>query len=248
MANGPDSDDAGLTGNLDGIEALSFDCYGTLIDWETGIGRVLVPWARRSGLDLDADTLVDRFGATETGVQLDHPTWPYPEVLAEVLRRIGSGLGVPVSAVDAEAFGRSVGAWPAFDDSAEALQRLAGRFRLVVLSNVDPVSFRLSNDRLGVEFDHLVLAGDVGAYKPASVMFDRLETTLTDHGLDPGALLHVAESLYHDHLPALARGWRTAWVHRRHAVGGFGATAPVDVPVRPTVTVPSMAALARLLC
>ncbi|MFV0257179.1 MAG: haloacid dehalogenase [Acidimicrobiales bacterium] len=244
----PGPDQITATDALDGVEALSFDCYGTLIDWETGIGQVLVPWARRAGVGLGVDQLVERFGAVETGVQADHPTWPYPEVLVEVLHRIGAGLGVPVSDVDAEAFGRSVGAWPAFGDSADALARLAERFRLVILSNVDAVSFRLSNNRLGVEFDDLVLAGDVGAYKPASVMFDRLEATLADEGIGTGSLLHVAESLYHDHVPALARGWRTAWVHRRHEVGGFGATAPVDQPVHPTVRVRSMAALADLLC
>ena len=154
--------------DFDRFEAMSFDCYGTLIDWETGISAELVPWAERRGVAASRAELVARFAATETGVQQEEPGALYPDVLAEVLRRIGRQLDVPVYDEEATAFGASVGAWPAFDDSVEALTRLKSRYRLAILSNVDRASFAKSAARLGVDFDLVVTAQDVGAYKPSA--------------------------------------------------------------------------------
>ncbi|MEZ5225490.1 MAG: HAD-IA family hydrolase [Acidimicrobiales bacterium] len=207
------------------VEALSFDVYGTLIDWETGIASALRPWANRHGLLISDDALVSAFARHETRIQTEHPTWRYPEILSELMWRIGNDLDAPVTELEAAAFGRSVGQWPAFADSAESLRRLKQRFKLIVLSNVDNVSLRLSNDRLGVEFDAIVTAEEVGAYKPSPSMFDSLDDTVEALGYDTNQVLHVAESLYHDHEPAKARGMQTAWIHRRHAKDGYGATA-----------------------
>ncbi len=226
------------------FRALSFDCYGTLIDWETGITQALQPWVTRHALNVTRDEILDAFSATETVVQSERPSAPYPLVLAEVLRRMGARFGVGVSGTEAGTFGASVGDWPAFQDSADALRRLGTRFSLLVLSNVDRRSFARSNRHLGVTFDRIVTAEDVGSYKPSPANFTALLTAIDDLGLTPDQLLHVAESLYHDHVPAHHAGLRSVWIHRRHAVAGFGATPPPDVDVRPEWRFESMAAFA----
>ncbi len=207
------------------VEVLSFDVYGTLIDWETGIASALRPWADRHGLLISDDALITAFARHETQVQTEHPTWRYPDVLSELMWRIGNELDARVTELEAAAFGRSVGQWPAFADAAESLRRLQRRYKLIVLSNVDNVSLRLSNDKLGVTFDAIVSAEDVGAYKPSPSMFDALDDTLEGLGYRRDQLLHVAESLYHDHEPGKARSMQTVWINRRHAKVGFGATA-----------------------
>jgi len=227
-----------------GFRALSFDCYGTLIDWETGITQALRPWAVRHGLTLARDQILDAFSATETVVQSERPATRYPEVLAEVLRRIGARFGVGVSHAEAATFGASVGDWPAFRDTADALHRLATRFSLLVLSNVDRASFTRSNRHLGVTFDRVVTAEDVGSYKPAPANFSALLAAVDDLGLGPDQLLHVAESLYHDHAPAHDAGLRSVWIHRRHAADGFGATPAPASDVTPEWRFTSMAAFA----
>ncbi len=123
--------------DFDRFEAMSFDCYGTLIDWETGIANALRPWARRNGLDLDDQALIAAHGRYETHVQDEMPSALYPVVLGETLRRVGAELGAPVTDEDAAAYGASVKEWPAFPDTAEALQRLATKFKLIILSNID---------------------------------------------------------------------------------------------------------------
>lgn len=231
-----------LMSEFDRFGALSFDCYGTLIDWETGISEALRPWAARVGADVGSDDLISAFGRHETVVETEHPTWLYPRVLAETMHRIGADLGVAVSTTEGEAFGRSVGSWPPFADSGSVLAQLKRRFKLVILSNVDRVSFRQSNDRLGVEFDLVITAEDVGSYKPQRANFQALAAGLGDIGIGTDRLLHVAESLYHDHVPAKAFGLTTAWIHRRHDKDGFGATAsPPQSEVHPDWRFASMA-------
>lgn len=213
--------------------ALSFDCYGTLIDWETGIAAALRPWAQRAGIDADDGALVSAHGRHETVVQSEMPTTPYPAVLAETMRRIGSDLGAPVTDDEAAAYGRSVGDWPAFADSPAALARLAERFKLIIASNVDRASFARSNERLGVQFDLVVTAEDVGAYKPNHAHFEAVLGALGELGVADDGLCHVAESLYHDHEPAAALGLPSVWIHRRHHRDGFGATATPTGGVEP---------------
>lgn len=225
--------------------ALSFDCYGTLIDWETGIASALRPWADRSGLGLDDDALVAAFGAIETLVEGEHPGDPYPEILAEVARRIGAEHGAEVSAADADAFGASVGDWPAFPDATDALTRLSARYRLIILSNVDRRSFAASNRRLGVRFDRILTAEDIGSYKPDPANFAALLDAVHADGIDPSRLLHVAESLYHDHEPASAAGIDSVWIHRRFDRDGHGATHPPLSDVTPRWQFTSMAAFAE---
>ena len=222
--------------------ALSFDCYGTLIDWETGIKAELGSWA--AGIGLKDDELLNSFGQVESQVQTETPELVYPQVLAEVMRRIGQARGAKVEGADADKFGGSVGRWPPFPDSIAALAELKKRFKLVILSNIDRASFAKSNEVLGVEFDLVVTAQDVGSYKPSQENFHALFDQLGTIGADRSTLLHVAQSLFHDHVPALALGLETVWIDRRHDQGGFGATPPPSIEVAPIGTFPSMKAFA----
>ena len=229
---------------LTDFEALSFDCYGTLIDWEAGLLAVLTPWARARGLDVTGEELLTDYARIEAAVEAEHPADPYPDVLARGMRFLGDALGAEVTDDDAARLARSVRDWPAFPDSHDALVALGGRFKLIILSNVDRASFAGSKARLGVEFASVITAQDVGSYKPSPRNFDALASEAARQGIRPGRLLHVAQSLFHDHVPAQRAGLRTVWIHRRHDRGGWGATPPPAAPVTPDWEFPSMAAFA----
>jgi 2-haloacid dehalogenase len=209
---------------LSDFEALSFDCYGTLIDWEAGIGAVFAAWVEDEGLDLGRDQLLATYAAHEARVARETPTLLYPEVLARAFQGVGEQVGHEVSDTWAERLGASVPDWPAFPDSPEALQRLSARYRLIILSNVHREGFAGSNRRLGVEFDAIITAEDVGAYKPADHHFRRLDAVLAELDVPRARLLHVAQSLFHDHAPARRLGLTSAWINRRHDRPGWGAT------------------------
>lgn len=210
--------------DLTAVQALSFDCYGTLIDWEAGIAAVLAPWAREVGLDLDDEALLLAYADNEAAVERDHPTWRYPDVLATAFRRTGAGLGREVSDEWADRLGASVPGWPAFPDSPDALARLARHYRLIIVSNVHRDGFAGSNRHLAGDFAAVITAEDVGAYKPADNHFRALDATLTDLGIERHGLLHVAQSLFHDHVPARREGLPSVWINRRHDRPGWGAT------------------------
>jgi 2-haloalkanoic acid dehalogenase type II len=232
-------------GEFDRFRALSFDCYGTLIDWETGLANELTPWAMAHGIDVSRDELLTAFARVETDIEAEYPDQPYPLVLAAALQRVAAEFGVTASESERQTFGASVGRWPAFPDSADALTRLHERFRLIILSNVDRESFAASNERLAVDFDLVVTAEDVGAYKPSERSFPALLTAIRSIGIDPTELLHVAQSLYHDHEPARAAGLPSVWIDRRHDQDGFGATPPPrSTAVSPDWRFSSMAAFA----
>ena len=230
--------------SLADFDALSFDCYGTLIDWETGIAAVLVPWARAHRLSADPEELLERFAAAEAGEEARSPAAIYPQILATTMGRMGAELGVEVTQQERERLATSVPQWPAFPDSQPALESLSRRYKLIILSNVDRASFAGSNARLGVRFDAIVTAQDVGSYKPSLRNFEALLETCRDLGIPNRRLLHVAQSLFHDHVPAKRLGLSTAWIDRRGARAGWGATPPPDVPVSPDWTFRSMAELA----
>jgi 2-haloacid dehalogenase len=227
---------------LSDFEALSFDCYGTLIDWETGIANVLSAWASEVGLDVDKERLLTTYAPCESRVQRDRPTALYPEVLAEAFRQTGTEFGQAVDDEWAARFGASVPDWPAFPDSSDALARLAERYKLIIVSNVDRTSFAGSNARLGVEFDAIITAEDVGAYKPSLNHFERLDQVVAELGVPRERLLHVAQSLFHDHGPAKQVGLPSAWINRRQAEPGWGATPQPEAGYSYQWEFPSMAA------
>jgi 2-haloacid dehalogenase len=233
-----------LTVRLTEFQAMSFDCYGTLIDWEAGLAGVLTPWARSAGLDLDDEALLAAYSRHEAEAEAAYPREEYPQILARSMRALGSELGARVSPDDAQRLARSVPDWPAFDDSADALAALGRRFKLIILSNVDRASFAASNQRLGVQFSAVITAQDVGSYKPSARNFESLLGEATRLGIEHGKLLHVAQSLFHDHVPAQQAGLRTAWINRRAGRPGWGATPAPEAPVVPDWEFSSMAALA----
>jgi len=229
---------------LTDFEAMSVDCYGTLIDWEAGLSAGLVPWAREHGLNLTGEQLLTEYSPFEAAAEAEHPTDLYPDVLARSMRMLGGKLGAAVTGEDAARLARSVPDWPAFPDSHDALAALSERFKLIILSNVDRASFAASNARLGVTFTSILTAQDIGSYKPSRRNFDALADEAARLRIAPGKLLHVAQSLFHDHVPAQRAGLPTAWINRRHAKPGWGATLAPPAPVTPDWEFPSMAAFA----
>jgi 2-haloacid dehalogenase len=213
-----------MTLDLTKYKALSFDCYGTLIDWEAGIAAVLAPWAREQGLDHSDEELLLAYADNEAAVERDTPTALYPEVLATAFHRTGDKIRHPVTDEWAQRLGNSVPDWPAFPDSADALARLAKHYQLIILSNVHRDGFTGSNQRLHGDFAAIITAEDVGAYKPAENHFRALDTTLPELGVERAELLHVAQSLFHDHVPAKREGLPSVWINRRHDRRGWGAT------------------------
>ncbi|MCL6728523.1 haloacid dehalogenase type II [Sphingomonas hankyongi] len=211
---------------LSQFEALSFDCYGTLIDWETGLTRALAPLAERG--EVSPEDILQIYGPVEHETEEEHPGLRYSELLERVYERLASRLGVSALPDEAREFGASVGDWPAFPDTQEALRYLKQHFRLIILSNVDRRSFARSNERLGVEFDHIFTAEDIGSYKPSLRNFEYMLDRLRDTGIEKGRLLHVAQSLFHDHVPANLMGIASAWIDRRHDKPGSGATVLPD--------------------
>ncbi len=226
--------------------ALTFDCYGTLIDWERGILDVLRPWAERVALDVDDDVLLAAFAEAESATERRTPGALYSEILREVHADVARALGEEPDPDVADALARSVGSWPAFPDTPDALVRLGRRYALVVVSNVDHASFEGTLPRLGVELHELVTAEDAGAYKPDLRMFKLAFERLARTGIDKESIVHVAQSLYHDHVPAQALGLPTVWVDRRRGRAG-GATPGAGLPVEPDLVVPDLATLADLL-
>ncbi len=226
------------------FRALTFDCYGTLIDWESGILAELKPWAAKHKLALSDDDLLAGLAQEESRCQAERPAALYPEILAEVHRRLAKRWGVAASETDAAAFGQSVGRWPAFPDSAEALRYLKQHFKLVIVSNIDRASFAKSNPKLGVEFDLIVTAQEVGSYKPALGHFHRALAELAKMGIAKDQILHTAQSLFHDVAPARQLGLKTMWINRRKGRPGGGATPASDA--KPDWEVASMAEFAAL--
>ncbi|MBL6615102.1 MAG: haloacid dehalogenase type II [Reyranella sp.] len=228
------------------FNTLTFDCYGTLIDWERGILAELRPWVDRNGRrDLDDNALLQAFGTIEAACEAETPKKLYPEILADVHRRLADKWSIKATADQAAAFGQSVGRWPAFADSATSLQYLKRYYKLVILSNVDRASFARSNEKLGVAFDRILTAQDIGSYKPSLKNFEYaladLEKTF---GTKKGDILHTAQSIFHDVVPARTVGLTTMWINRRKSVGGWGATpAPKDAGAltTPDIEVASMA-------
>jgi 2-haloacid dehalogenase len=221
------------------FEALTFDCYGTLIDWETGISAGLRTLLSNHGARPDAEGLLERYAGHEATLEAG-PYRRYREILAEAARAVARTYEVEPADEELAAFAASVGDWPAFPDTAAALARLAERFRLGVITNCDDDLFALSNRRLGIAFDWVITAEQAGSYKPSprhfELAFERIDVPRE-------RILHVAQSLFHDHVPAKALGLTTVWIDRRGDRPGFGATPPAEAT--PDVILPDMASLAE---
>ena len=230
---------------LTDFKALTFDVYGTLIDWESGMVEGLKPLTDQVSRTLSRDEILEAHAHHESSTQRQTPDKLYSRVLATVYKRLAEEWGLTASWDECLTYGRSVRDWPAFEDSAEALKYLKGHYKLVVLSNVDDESFSHSNKKLGVAFDAVYTAEDVGSYKPSPRNFEYMIENLARMGVQKHEIMHTAESMFHDHGPANAFGLANCWIYRRHAQKGFGATMhPGEMP-RYDMVFNSMAELAQ---
>jgi len=216
---------------LSDFKALTFDVYGTLIDWESGMVEGLKPLTGRVGRALSRNEILEAHAHYESETQRQTPAKRYSRLLAVVYRRLAEEWGVPAGWEECLAYGRSVRDWPAFADSAAALEYLKDHYKLVVLSNVDNESFAHSNEKLGVTFDAVYTAEDIGSYKPSPRNFEYMLANLARRGIEKHEILHTAESMFHDHAPANSFGLANCWIYRRHEQEGFGATMhPGEMP------------------
>lgn len=209
---------------LTDFKALTFDCYGTLIDWESGMFEALQPLISRLPRKLSRDEVLESHARHESSQQLQTPAKAYRDLLPIVYKRLAEEWGVATSWAECVAYGQSIKNWPAFPDSVEALRYLKQHYKLVILSNVDNESFATSNEKLQVTFDAIYTAEDAGSYKPSDRNFDYMLAKLRTIGIDKAQVLHTAESLFHDHGPANRHGLASCWIYRRHGKQGFGAT------------------------
>jgi len=209
---------------LTDFKALTFDCYGTLIDWESGMVEGLKPLTSRVDRPLTRDEILEAHARHESSQQTWTPARRYSDLLAIVYKRLAEEWGVASTPQECAAYGGSVARWPAFSDSAGALQYLKKHYKLVILSNVDNAGFAASNAKLQVDFDAVYTAEDIGSYKPSDRNFDYMLDKLSTLGIEKHQVLHTAESMFHDHVPGKRHGLASCWIYRRHNQTGFGAT------------------------
>ena len=213
------------------FKALTFDVYGTLIEWEAGMVNGLKPLTSKVSQSLSSDDILEAHAYHESSTQRQTPAKSYSQLLATVYKRLAEEWGVAVDWDECLVYGQSVQCWPAFEDSASALQYLKQYFKLIVLSNVDNASFAHSNKKLQVVFDAVYTAEDIGSYKPSQLNFDYMLANLQRLGIEKVDILHTAESMFHDHAPANICGLNNCWIYRRHNKDGFGAAMhPGDIP------------------
>lgn len=213
-----------IVGRFAGKTVLTLDVYGTLIDWERGICDALGPILRDRGFATSEEEMLERYATHESALEAG-PYLTYREILEESLRHIAGDLGFTPKEDELDAFSHSVGDWPAFADSQAALVALQKRFRLAVITNGDDEFFSLSNKHLKIEFDYVVTAQQARSYKPS---LNNFHVALGRIDAPRSQILHVAQSLYHDHVPAQALGLQTVWINRRRGKPGFGAVPKAE--------------------
>ncbi|HKW26548.1 MAG TPA: haloacid dehalogenase type II [Terriglobales bacterium] len=221
--------------NFSRFRAITFDCYGTLIDWETGLLGALRPIMRAHGSKLRDEQILALYAELEPAAQ--NPYRRYREVLEEVVRGFGKRLGFQVSEAEARSLPDSLKDWQPFPDTVEGLKKLQTRFRLAIISNTDDDLFAGTAPHLQVKFDQVITAEQAGAYKPSLAPF---RLALERLGLPKEQVLHAGQSVYHDVVPANSLGLATALVRRR----GSGATRVVSD--KPHLEVPDLQTLAAL--
>lgn len=213
------------------FKVLTFDCYGTLIDWESSMVNALNPLTDRLNGKLSRDQILEAHARHESGQQKQTPYKRYSELLAIVYKRLAEEWGLAVSWEECVRYGNSVKEWQPFPDTVEALRYLKQHYKLVILSNVDNETFSYSNKKLGVDFDAIYTAEDIGSYKPSDNNFEYMLALLKSRSYEKADILHTAESMFHDHAPANRHGLKSCWIYRRFEKEGFGATMhPGDMP------------------
>ncbi|HEY2361659.1 MAG TPA: haloacid dehalogenase type II [Candidatus Angelobacter sp.] len=227
---------------FESIRLITFDCYGTLVDWESGMLAALRPLFSRNGHTVSDLQILELYGEIEAELEAG-PYLPYRQILAKAAREIGRRLSIEVSAEDGSAFAESLTCWKPFSDTVRALQSLAKQFRLGIISNIDDDLFAETRKKLApVEFDVVVTAQQMQSYKPAHRNF---EEAIRRSGLGKDQVLHAGQSLYHDIAPANALGIGNVWVNRPSIRPGSGAAKPGSAT--PDYKVHTLAELVELL-
>jgi 2-haloacid dehalogenase len=226
---------------LDGVTCLTFDCYGTLINWEQGILASLEPALAKAGIRPGPESILRSFIKNEQ--REESGAWKsYRQVLTAVLSAMAAELALPTLVAQPALLADSLPSWPPFPDTVDALQRLSQRFRLAIVSNTDDALFAGTQRRLNVRFDTVVTAEQVKSYKPAKRHFEEVLRRLD---VPVSQVLHVAQSLYHDHVPAKQLGFRTAWIKRPSLLAGTGLAPHAEV--RPDFTFSDLSSLASFV-
>ena len=226
---------------LTDFNTLTLDCYGTLIDWETGIFNALQPLLKEIDRTFSKDEALKLFAETESPVQADNPSLSYSGVLALVYKTLAQKYSLYASSESIDEFAQSVRDWPAFPDSTRSLRYLKKYYKLIILSNIDKWGFSMSNKVLAVEFDEVYTAEEIGSYKPSLNNFEYMLSKLSIQNIAKSNILHTAQSLYHDMVPAIQMGMATCWIDRRHDQPGSGATPVVDGEVKVDIRFESLA-------
>jgi len=227
--------------NFDEFQVLTFDCYGTLIDWEYGIWEALQPVLAHHRIDMMTDKALELYAELESEAERG-AYHEYKTMLRLVLEGFGSRLGFVPSQTELQRFSASVKDWPAFPDSVSALQALKKKYKLAIISNIDDDLFAFSAQRLQTQFDWVITAQQAKSYKPS---LNNFHLALERIELPKNKILHVAQSLFHDIAPAKSLGLSTVWINRRHNKGGFGATPPAQA--QPDLEVPDLQTLAGII-
>ena len=220
--------------------AISFDCYGTLIEWEAGILPALRGVLDRHGETLPDAAILELYGEFEADAE-SGAYQNYRDVLQSVVRAFAARLGFTPTSVDIASLSESVPSWPPFADTVAALGQLKNRYRLAVISNIDNSLFAETRKHLGVEFDAVLTAEQARSYKPS---LNNFKMALSELSIGPESLLHVGQSIFHDVLPAQSLGISTVWVNRKSARPGVGAVRPAEG--QPDLEVPDLASLVGL--
>lgn len=226
---------------FDQFEALSFDCYGTLIDWESGIIPVLRQLVNAHQINMSDQQLLELFAELEPEAQSGDYK-PYRQILREVVENMGKRLEFTPTETELNSLAESIQNWQPFPDTVAALNALKQKYKLVIISNIDDDLFAQTNPHLQIEFDHIITAQQAKSYKPSPHNF---EFALEKTGIPSDKLLHVAQSIFHDIVTAKNLGLTTVWVNRRQGQEGSGATKPANA--EPDLEVPDLKTLVSLI-
>lgn len=222
------------------FRVITFDCYGTLIDWESGILGALRPILSTHGVQLDDSEVLRLYGEFEVEAEAGKYL-PYREVLREVVRGFGKRMGFQPTAAEQDALPDSLANWEPFPDTVAALRVLKSKLQVGIISNIDDAMFATSRPKLGIDFDYVTTAGQARAYKPSLKIFALAEARL---GVKRSEWLHAGQSIYHDVVPAKSLGLATVWVNRPSRRPNIGAVRQASA--QPDVEVHSLEELARL--
>ena len=227
--------------DFDRFQVLSFDCYGTLINWEAGILGAVRPMLSNRSIYVADDHILEAYGELEARLE-EGPWRPYRQILRDCIAGLGLRFNFEPTASEIDALPGSLPFWPAFGDTIGALKRLRSRYKLAIISNIDNDLFTATTRQLQTAFDYVITAEQVESYKPSENNFLQAIKTI---GVPRTELLHVAQSIFHDIIPTRALGISSVWVNRRKGMSGSGATLPAEG--RPDLEVPDLRSLADLL-